>query len=178
MDVVSEIVYEFINTINEVNVDNVEKVGYCLLFVAQRGEMARMQRIIERINGNEDMLNRVLSVQNQSHHDALYRLVETGKMRQFSWLLDVVPDDHQCLYSKSLLRGDTVFMRLLDEGQLLLAEKLLGKISDNEVKLQLLNRKRLKRIDGGGTALEIATRKRIEPVIQWITEQIESLSMD
>ena len=148
-------------------------VGYCLLYAVQRGEMARMQLIFEKIDSNQDILDRVLRIQNQSSHDALYRLVATGKMRLFSWLLDRVPDDHPCLYSRSLLRGDTVFMRLLDLGQLSLASKLLLKINDKAVKLKLLETKRLKRVEGGGSALEIAMRKKIEPVIGWISEQIE-----
>jgi len=176
MGIVSDFVYEYISSIKDVNVDNVEWVGYCLLFAAQQGAMARIQLIIEKIGDDQDMLNRVLSARNQSHHDALYRLVETGKMRQFSWLLDEVPADHQCLYSQSLLCGDTTLMRLLEGGQLLLAQKLLGKINDNRRKLQLLNTRRFKRIDGGGSALEIAKRKGVEPVIEWLMDQINSLS--
>ena len=177
MDIVSDHVYEFISSIKDTHADNVEMVGHCLLFAAQRGEMARMQLIIEKIDDNEEILDQVLRVRNQSHHDPLYRLVATGNIRQFSWFLDIVPDDHSCLYSRSLLRGDTVFLRLLDLGQLSLAAKLLGKISDNGIKLKLLKTKRLKTIEGGGSALDIATRKRIEPVIEWITEQIELASI-
>ena len=175
MEIVSDYVYEFISSIkeNEVQEDKVELMGYCLLFAAQREAMARMQLIIEKIGDNNDVLDRVLRIRNQSNHDALYRLVATGNVRQFSWLLSVVPDDHVCLYSESFLRGDTVFMRLLEMGQLSLAEKLLSKISDNAVKLNLIETKRFKRINGGGSALDIATMKKREPVIQWINEQIQ-----
>ena len=48
MDIVSEFVYEFISSVKEVTLDNVEMVGHCLLFAAQRGAIARMQLIIER----------------------------------------------------------------------------------------------------------------------------------
>ena len=71
-----------------------------------------------------------------------------------------------------------MFMRLLDLGELSLATELLEKISDNDVKLKLLRTERLKRIEGGGSALEIAERKMIEPVIEFLTEQIELASMD
>jgi len=174
MDIVSDFVYEYISSLKEDSIyDNVEMVGYCLLFEVQRGAMSRIQLIIEKIRDNKELLDRVLRVRNLSNHDALYRLVATGKMRQFAWLLDVVPDDHECLFSRSLDRGDTVFMRLLEQGQLVLADKLLLKIGDNRKKLELLKTKRMKRIEGGGSALEIATRKRIEPVIEWLTEKIE-----
>ena len=175
-DIVSDHVYEFISSIKSVHMENVEMVGYCLLFAVRRGAMARMKLIIEKINGDDDMLNEVLRVRNRSGHDALYRMVATGKMRQFSWLLDRVPNDHLCLYSRSLLRGDTVFMRLLELGQLSLAAKLLGKITDNEVKSELLMAERLKRFEGGGSAVDIAKRKKIEPVIEWLNKQIELAS--
>merc|ERR1719433_364439 len=148
-EIASDFVYEYISSIKEVHVDNVEWVKYCLLFAAERGAMARIQLIIEKVKGNEDMLKRVLKAKNKSNHDALYRLVATGKMTVFSWLLDNVPDDHECLDSQSLLRGDTVLMRLLEGGQLILAERLLIKINDDQRKLQLLNSRRLKRIEGG-----------------------------
>lgn len=173
MDIVSDCVYEFISSIKEVHRDNVEMVGCCLLFAVQRGAMARIKLIIDKIGKDQDMRDQVLSIRNLSNHDALYRLVATGNMRQFSWLLERVPNDHSCLYSRSLLRGDTTFMRLLEAGQLSLAERLLKKISDNAVKLKLLRTKRVKRIEGGGSALDIAKRKKIEPVIEWITEQME-----
>ena len=118
MGIVSDYVYEYISSIKTVGYDNFEMVGYCLLFAAQRAEMTRMQLIIEKINGNDEMLREVLRIRNMSHHDALYRLVVTGKMRLFAWLLGEVPDDHECLFSQSLLRGDTTFMRLLEMGQM------------------------------------------------------------
>ena len=124
------------------------------------------------------MLDIVLRSKNRSQHDALYRMVATGKIRQFAWLLDQVPQNHVCLYTRSNHRGDTVFMRLLEMGQLSLAGKLLGKITDNEVKLKLLMVKRLKRFEGGGSALEIAKRKKIEPVIEWLNKQIGLASVD
>jgi len=173
MDVVTYFVYEFLSSIKEVHVENVELVGQCLLFAAQEGKMSRMLLIVDKIGGDEEMLDRVLRVRNQSNHDALYKLVATGRMREFAWLLDSVPDDHPCLFSRSLHRGDTAFMRLLEEGQLNLADKLLAKIKGKEIRLKLLNTERFKRIEGGGSALDIARRKKVEPVIEWLTAKIE-----
>jgi len=166
-------VYEYICSVKDVGMDNVEMLGHCLLFSAQREEMSRMLLIMDKLLGDEGMLYQVLNVRNQSNHDALYRLMATGNMRQFAWLLDIVPDNHPCLWTRSQHRGDTVLMRLLEAGQLMLAKKLLSKIDDKRIRLKLLMNKRLKRIEGGGSAMDIARRKKVEPVIEWLTEKIE-----
>jgi len=175
MDIVSDFVYEYMVNLHEVDMSTYEMVGYCLLFEVQREEsMARIQMIIEKVKGS-DMLDDVLQVRNQSNHDALYRLAATEKLREFAWFLDEVPNDHECLWTRSLHRGDTAFMRLLDAGQKTLAKKLLDKITNKEKRLMLITMRREKRIEGGGTALEIAIRKNIKPVIDWLTEEKENL---
>jgi len=175
MDIVSDFVYEYMVNLREVDMSTYEMVGYCLLFEVQREEsMARIQMIIEKVR-EWNMLDDVLRVRNQSNHDALYRLAATEKLREFAWFLDEVPNDHECLWTRSLHRGDTAFMRLLDAGQKTLAKKLLDKITNKEKRLMLITMRREKRIEGGGTALEIAIRKNIKPVIDWLTEEKENL---
>ena len=80
-------------------------------------------------------------------------------MIPFEWFLDdVVPDDHPCLYSQSSFSGKTVFMMLVCDGKIKLADKLLSKITDNKKKLQLLNAKTLSGKHRHESVLELAQK--------------------
>jgi len=166
-------IYEYFTKNKVVNEANAVFAGRALIFLAKLGGRMSTMKVI--INAVEDdaVLNKVLSVVNTSNHDILYKLNQYRQMDAFKWFLtEVVPVDHPCLYSQSSYSGKTVFMELVKDGNLHLAEKLLEKITDNKIKLQLLTAKTLPGQHGDESALDWAQKRNIIPIIGWLNEQI------
>jgi len=164
--IVSEYVFEFLNSIERVDGGNADLVGFCLLFSTK---LSRIKLIAEKIGDDKAILERVLNVRNSSNHDALYRLVASGKIREFEWLLsEVVPDGHQSLYSRSAHSGDTTLMKLLERGNLRMAGMLMEKVHDHQLRAQLLRTESFRTLSGGGSALDTAQRMGRKAVVEWI----------
>merc|ERR1712190_417997 len=95
------------------------------------------------------------------------------QLKPLEWFIDeVVPNDHPCLYSQSSHSGNTMFMQLVKDGNIKMAERVLEKITDSKVRLQLLNAKKLAGRHGGESALEWAKRDNVQPIVEWVMEQM------
>lgn len=167
-------IYEYFSKVELVSGDNAELAGHSLMFLARfSGTISTMKMIIEKVKKSEKVFHEVLNAANTSNNGILYKMMQYRRMIPFEWFLDdVVPDDHPCLYSQSSFSGKTVFMMLVYDGKIKLADKLLSKITDNKKKLQLLNAKTLPGKHRHESALEWAQRRNIKPIIQWLMDHI------
>jgi len=169
----NDYIYEYFTKNKVVNEANAVFAGRALIFLAKfAGTMSTMRMIVDGIE-DEAVLNKVLSVSNSSNNDILYKLNQYRHISTLKWFLnDVIPNDHPCLYSKSSHSGNTVLIQMVKDGNIELANNLLLKITDNNMKLQLLTAKTLPGINGDQSALQWAQRRNIKPIVQWLTEHI------
>lgn len=169
---INNYLYEYIAKIKVIREGDVVFVGRALLHLAYSASISRIQMIIEAA-GNNTVLSKMLSIRNTSNQDFMFKLNKYRDSNCMKWFLTkVVPDDHPCLYSQCSHSGNTVFMKMVKKGDLHLAEKLLEKITDNKIKLQLLTAKTLPGRHGDESALDWAQKRNIIPIIGWLNEQI------
>jgi len=168
----NDYIYEYF-TKNKVNEANALFAGRALIFLAKfAGTTSTMRMIIGAVE-DETVLNKVLSVMNTSNNDILYKMNQYRHVDKLKWFIDeVIPNDHPCLYSQSSHSGNTVFLQMVKDGRIDMAEKMLMKVTDNTKKLQLLNSKTLPGINGDESALEWAQRRNCKPIVSWLTEHI------
>ena len=83
------------------------------------------------------------------------------------YLSEVIPDDHPILFGADKIDGDTALMLLVRKGLLYLAERLLSKVTDKAVKLQLMETENTEK-----QSIETYAKQQGVPrIIKWIKDQ-------
>jgi len=167
----NDIIYEYFSKTKVVNKENAVLAGRCMMYLGQHSDQFPALKMIIGLMEDQTVIDKVLRVRNSSNIDIL-RTVSSFR-RTFDWFLDeVVPDDHPCLWSRSEHSGKTALMVQVQNEKLEQAAKLLGKIRNNEKRLQLLNAKTQPGQHRNESLMEWAQRLNIKPIVEWLGEQI------
>ena len=170
-------IYEYFTKTKGVNSGNAEVAGRALLFLARyEGAMSTIKMIIKAVEdeNREMVLNKVLNVKNNSNSNIVYQLVKYRQWNCLKWYLsEVIPDDHPCLWSRSESSGNTALKLILQNGQIGIAEMLLGKITDNDRRQKLLTTRAFSGRYGNESALDWAQKWNIKPIVEWLNDKID-----
>ena len=165
-------IYEYFTKKKIVNAGNAVLAGRALHFLAKFNAQSTMKMIIDAVE-DEMVLNKVLSVKNNTNISIIYRLQQYQRWNCLEWFLsEVVPNDHPCLFSPSKHSGNTALKQILQDKKIKIAEMLLTKITDNDKKQKLLNARTHAGSNGDESALDWAQKRNIKPMVQWLKEQI------
>ena len=162
---ITQCIKEYFDEIEIISDYDIEIVGHILMYL-YNSNWTLSKYIINKVN-DDSQLCKILSVENSDKYNLLIYVCKDSSIDIINWLINIIPRDHPSLLSKESVYGKTALIYLIERALLNSAENLLNKISNQSLRLQLIQVK-----DYDKSILDDANQQNIPNRINWVQMQM------
>ena len=133
---ITQCIKEYFDAIETIPDHDIEIVGNILMYL-YNSNWTLSKYIVSKVT-DDSQLCKILSVENSDKYNLLIYICKDSSIDIIDWIINIMPRDHPALLAKESVYGKTALIYLIERALLNSAESLLNKVSNQNLRLQLI----------------------------------------